>query len=270
MVIRLFPIFLLLAALFLVGCASSGRTHGSLSEAMDRASREDPEDRHMESEADDGDDPSWFFEEDKDSDEKGDSDSVSPLDSIPTASQFAISIGNGAITSEKFTGFRGVGIEYSLLTQEKFRIDFEFEIYQAPIQETSGLNQSLKGGVFLFNFGVDLNFFTTPEHTFFGNYFFIGGGLSLLSWEYQHPIYLEHDYDTERITSDSVPGIDLHAGVGINVMQTDFLRIGAEVMPGILLWNPETTEGFTNDVFKPFAYIKVNFVIRFQMTGFRV
>jgi len=43
------------------------------------------------------------------------------------------------------------------------------------------------------------------------------------------------------------------------------IQFGAELVPGIIFWGWNTYEGFENDVFNPFLYLKLRLVINFDI-----
>ena len=62
-----------------------------------------------------------------------------------------------------------------------------------------------------------------------------------MTWKYRIPI----EADSETIKSDMLDGLDLSAGLGINLVQTPSLKLSLEFTPGMKLWGFTTHEGFT-------------------------
>jgi len=142
---------------------------------------------------------------------------------------------------------------------------------QSPVQKTGHLASSLKNNVYMFNIGVGYRFYTTPSHTFLGNYLAIGANYTLMAWRYKNSIYVEtYDDDgvlleKDEVFADALDGLELYCATGINLIQTKHFKIGGTITPGVILWYGTTMEGFTNDVFKPFGYLK--FGINIQMNS---
>ena len=144
-------------------------------------------------------------------------------------------------------------------------IVFSLGLANSPIQEDQKLHSSLNGGISILNFDFTFRKYTTPHYTFLGNYFFAGLGGSYLMWNYRNEIEIEDtDGDVvERISSDSVGGFNLFGGIGFNIIQTNFFHIGGELSPGLILGEYETYEGFENDSFGHFYYLKATVIIDF-------
>ena len=122
----------------------------------------------------------------------------------------------------------------------------------------------------MLNIGFERKYYTTSSHTFLGNYFSFGAKAQWMFWEYKNPLEIE-EYDEdgnfiERVTvsNDILFGLDLNVTAGLNFMQFEKFKIGAEVTPGVIIWWITTFEGFDNDVFSPMVYLKANFTLQFK------
>ena len=111
----------------------------------------------------------------------------------------------------------------------------------------------------LLNLGLRYKYFTTPHHTLFGHYFILGLSYTHLSWSYENSIVVDGDL----INNDSLDGIELFGGMGVNLLQTDNLQLGLEAIPSMTLWLAKTSEGFDNDVFDNFYTIKIRLTLRY-------
>jgi len=141
----------------------------------------------------------------------------------------------------------------------------------APIQHTSVLKQSLDGGITLLNLGLIYRWFSTPEHTFLGQYFTLGLKYNYMIWSYKNPIWAD-TYDdwgnvtgTEKITYDRLSGFEFFSGIGFHILQVEEIQIGGEFSPGVIFWFGETSEGFENDVFSTFWYVKFKVLVNFRI-----
>jgi len=282
----LVKVFLLLFLInFLSSCASSSHHNrrGSLSDAMDKASDES-EDREIETEPDPK--PEYYYEEEEDdeyiyhsvSDDSLNQQQASDMqpeimdtdfDSSPT--WFAIRGGTGLIKGKDFFGLNHFNLSLGKSFTEQHRFDLNAGFTWAPIQHTSVLKQSLVGGVTLLNLGLNYNYYTTHEHTFLGQYFSFGFKYNYMIWSYKNPILADYFDDwgnyegTEEITGDGLSGFEFYSGIGFHVLQVKGFQIGTEVSPGVIFWVWETTEGFENDVFSTFWYVKFKVLVNFRL-----
>ena len=89
-------------------------------------------------------------------------------------------------------------------------------------------------------------------------------------WSYRNDLEID-EYDengnytrTDTVKSDQLWGFDLNGSAGLNLIQTENLVFGIEFNPGIIIWGPETYQGFTNDVFAPFLYFRTYLSLMFR------
>jgi hypothetical protein len=173
--------------------------------------------------------------------------------------------GSGIVSSNEMYGLSSFGIEYSTLIDRRYRADINAGLSIAPIQETGSLSRSIDGGIGIFEIKVQVRFPVTPNYTWIGQYFLIGGGMNYMLWKYRNPfsapVYNSFGIQSgqETISSDMMKGIDLFCGLGMDLSQNLPLHIVGEVRPGIILWTGTTEEGFENDVFPNFAYLQFLF-----------
>jgi hypothetical protein len=258
--------------LSLYGCASSGSAHrGKLSEAMEKASDENNGSRQVQPDGgssyrrDDDTSASWIARV-----LSGGDSSVASMQPAVMISEtpekkeslqgwFSIAAGTGIISEKAFYGLDHVNLRIGTYTSEHARIEMSGGIGWAPVQQSNTLSHSIDGGVLLLNAGFQANWYTTPKYTFLGNYFLAGGSYNYMMWRYRNAIYSGF----QRITDDAIDGVELYGGVGFNLVQTSFFQLGGEVTPGIVFWVGDTREGFTNDVFGPFSYVKFKAVVNF-------
>jgi hypothetical protein len=79
-------------------------------------------------------------------------------------------------------------------------------------------------------------------------------------WEYENEIYTS---DGAVIRNDSLEGCELHAGLGVNLFESNGTQVAIEALPSVIYWLPQTTEGFDNDVFGPFYLLNIRVVLSF-------
>ncbi|NOR44788.1 MAG: hypothetical protein GQ534_04310 [Candidatus Delongbacteria bacterium] len=196
---------------------------------------------------------------------------------IPQDQWLGFQFGTGFLSSESFYGLSSFSLTGNMFTSKKRSLSYEFGFDYSPLQTAEiDLNDStivnaLEGGIVSLHAGFQRRFYVTPKHTFLGNYYSLGARVHAMFWEYKNELeVIEYDeYDnpigTDYVKHDHIWGVDLNAAVGFNLMQFKHLRIGVEFNPGITIWWFDTYQGFTNDVFAPFVYLKTNF--RFLLGG---
>ncbi|HUU44271.1 MAG TPA: hypothetical protein VM118_00950 [Acidobacteriota bacterium] len=248
---------------FTVGCSGSSNTRrGSLSDAMDEASDENND---------------KYPKADTESDDRDDTDDEErPLiESIPLtvsadywtpdttseadaeleefrAEHFGFAFGAGPLRGDDFYGFRHGMFTVGGFISERVKLEARAAGVNVPIQKTSYLSKSLEDGVALLQLGAAVKFFTTPQHTFMGQYFVAGLNWTYMGWDYKNPISV----GDETIETDWLKGLDLYVGLGWNLIQADPFRLGLEATPGLIFWTGTTSEGFDNDVFDTFYYVR--------------
>jgi hypothetical protein len=259
--------------LFLAACAGSSRSNGArLSEAMRKASDDNSGDRTVATRP-------LYQEADTSGSLLGDflsavtivhdSTSESPRDSrAPKEKQsdapaqptwLSLGGGSGVINSNALYGLNHIEARLSGYLSQRTRLALIGGIDFAPVQTTSNLARSLDGGLLILNARGQFNWYTTPQHTFLGQYFFLGGGYNYMMWQYRNAIRAAG----RSVRSDALDGVEFFGGVGLNLIQTKHFQLGGEVTPGIMLWFPTTSEGFANDVFSAFPYTRFTMVLSF-------
>ena len=256
---------IILCFLFLQGCCSSflsGGHRGSLSDAMEKASDDYEGDREVETEDDWAEDEHEFetvVSEDVTSSSLTGQTSASQADSLNRihGRVFTISGGPGLLSGEDYYGYHHVNLGFGICSKEHHIAQLYIGYMSVPVSTTGALHRSLDNGVLLLQAGGEIKYFMTPQYTFMGQYFIGGLAFHYMLWTYKNTIYA----DGESINSDSVTGFELYAGAGVNLMQTRYFQMGGECLPGVILWNNETSRGFKNDVFGTFWHVKfrINF-----------
>ncbi|MBN2103412.1 hypothetical protein JW835_05150 [bacterium] len=264
--------FILMSAmvfsLLVQGCCSqfiSVKRRGKLSDAMEKASDENEEDREVETHY------VWVKEEPVIESAVTEDPSASPA-AVGNASAvsadsseqhfgrvLSFSGGSGLLSGSDFYGYNHFNIAYGEKISRRSRIQGYAGYMWAPLQTTGHLHHSLKNGVLLLQLGGEYRYYTTPHYTFMGQYFIGGLSFQYMFWSYKNPIL----FDGETIRSDSMSGLEIYAGAGINLMQTRYFQLGGEILPGVILWDEETREGFENDIFGAFWHVKFRLSLSF-------
>jgi len=188
--------------------------------------------------------------------------------------------GTGVLSSDSFYGLSSFALTGNQYTREKRSFSYELGLDYAPLQTTETATfdpledeivQGLEGGIVSIFAGVKRRFYTTPKYTFLGNYFAVGARIHSMFFEYKNELAIDEydEYDvligTDYVKHDHIWGVDFNVATAVNIMQFKHLRIGIEFNPGVTIWWFDTYQGFTNDVFAPFVYLKTNF--RFLLGG---
>lgn len=272
---------LIIFGLILQSCfGTSKNRRGKLSDAIEESSDEHKGKRKVETQPDpdyEEDEPDYVVGVVSETEALVEDDSLS-ADSVPVDSAiiiqrrsqdwFTVAGGTGLLKQDDFFGLNHFNLAIGTFPAEKHYLELAAGFSWAPVQETSLLSQSLDGGVILFHIGLGYNYYFTPEHTFMGIYLCAGLGYAYMRWSYKNPFeamaYDENgnELGMETISSDGLSGFELYTGFGLNLVQTEGFQFGAKVLPGLIAWGGETSEGFDNDVFDTFYYTKLKLFIR--------
>ncbi|MBF0225708.1 MAG: hypothetical protein HQK76_09665 [Desulfobacterales bacterium] len=257
---RLLKILLILAFIFFYGCfGTQHKYRGKLSDAMDKSSDTYEGERKISSAENSNGINSEVNSQEKQNETNLFTASESKELEHDTDDNFFVGFsgGSGILKGEDFLNINYFNASFGTYYDDYKRFELFAGMAWAPIKETSELNNSIENGVIMFNAGLAFKIFTTPRHTFLGQYFILGADYTLMFWTYKNDIKVDNDY----ISADNIEGIELFTGIGINFLQTNFFQIGGEILPSVIFWLPLTNEGFENDVFNPFLMIKfkINF-----------
>lgn len=250
--------FCLLASLLWACAGASHPSRGPLSHAMEKAS--DGHGGERESAAPDTPPPFQQSADDKPAESLSAPQeannpmvpaSTTPLVSAPAGEEdpkslvVVLSGGPGLIQADELEAMGGFDIAFGGYFSERQRIELYSGLGWADIEETSTLDQAIKGNVTMASLGLRYKLFTTPRHTFLGHYFVAGLNYTWMFWSYKNRVQT----DGETIGSDYIGGWEVSAGMGLHLVQTRHFQIGIEVLPSVILWESTTHEGFDNDVF---------------------
>lgn len=251
---RLYRLFLALLTLLILAACTTGSDYkrGSLSDAMDK-SRDDYEDEREvpnEREPDD-----WWDDDDSNRrrDEPGDDPPPSSLapGSGPSLMYLAGRGGNAWHSSpyfdslfdaEMLLGYREDAVEILLFGGMK----------AVEAKKSSEIYESVDEGVLFLRAGVELRYSPFPDLPFFSPYVLGQVGGSYMYWSFKNPL----DAGSEVIWNDSVGGMILGVGAGLNLVNYAPFRLGIACIPETHLFGSETQEGFQNDVFDYYGTVR--------------
>lgn len=176
-------------------------------------------------------------------------------------------LGSGALASSDLYGLRSGGITFGGYLDRTGYLEISLAFANAPVQQTSKLSHSLRGGINILGIGADLHGSFTPPHTFIGITYFGGVTLDIMWWSYRNAIQAPTYGGYEEIDSDAVSGVDVHAGIAVTFWQLGATRLTFELVPGINFWAFDTFEGFDNDIFSPLPYVAFKTKIALNISG---
>jgi hypothetical protein len=263
---------LILCSSVFISCASSGRHAGKLSDAMEKASddhegsRKVEAVRNVEPEEEDKEENFITFEKSEKTDDE------LKLKDI----WLGISAGSGIMSTKSFYGVSSFSLHANTYIKGGRSLCFDLGGDYSPLQTTQSADydpnedpvaNALDGGVLTLFAGLNARYYTTSQKTFLGNYFSAGIKVRSMFWSYKNPLivaeYDENDVylGSVTVTSDQIWGFDINCAAALNFMQTQHLIAGVELNPGVVIWGFGTREGFENDIFAPFFYLKTNFTL---------
>lgn len=261
-----FILYLFCTLVFLGSCGfGSHASRGKLSDAMEKASDDNEGDRTVETDPEEEDD---FFVEETPlyyaTDDSSKSAYSLQIDNSEdgTSSFFGISGGSGLISGD-FRSINNVNIRFGFGQARLYGLIYG-GAYWAPITAESKTGRSIESPMRMLKVGFEVHFYTTPEWTFIGNRLIGGFNIGIAQWSYSNDIRTDSDGFTESISGDMITQFELYIGTGINIAQTKYFNIGFYVLPGVLLFDDQTNEGFENDYFDPEAFLRFGINIDFK------
>lgn len=264
-------LLILSAIVFAFGCAGPGRhlSHPTkLSKAMEKASDDYHGSRNIQTDSQPHsyDPPQLRHEEPCHSPpERVPPPSSSPESAASPSSKegaqpsvFGLTAGYGFINGEDIYRIDHLDISAGGYLDANQRVEGFIGIGYPLIDETAELNRSVDG-IWLSTIGLRYKYFTTPRYTFLGHYFTAGAAYTSLRWTYENPIQA----GDKQIKNDALEGLELFVGMGLNLAQTENFQLGLEILPSVILWNGDTSEGFDNDVFGDFYALKLRLTLSY-------
>jgi hypothetical protein len=115
----------------------------------------------------------------------------------------------------------------------------------ASPEDGSKLDASVRDPIVFLKAGVEGRFSPFPKATFLSPYLLGGIGGYIMVWSFENPL----ESGGETIEDDSLGGLLLSAGIGIDLVRLKRFRAGIGVIGDSYLFGEVTSRGFTNDVF---------------------
>ena len=257
-------IFLVLGITFMsVSCTTgSDRNRGSLSDAMDKSRDDYKEERVVPDEEDD----SWFFDDQDGRESPPEAPDSSEGGEVEQAGEAKSALSEEPL--ELFLLFRGGS---SLTGGLHFENPLDLEILLGTSRDTllgyylfgglktlrvrrdDSLYESIKSRPFILQGGLELRYYPVKTWIYFLPY--LTGSMSgfVMFWNYQNALTAGSD----TFKSDSLSGLGLDLGVGIDLIQTDTFQAGIQLLPQAFLFGEETSQGFNNDIFNTYGNIRI-------------
>ncbi len=252
-------LLLLLPILLLTGCTtSSTHNRGSLSGAFDKSRDESEDDREVPDEEREEDD--WFFEDEEEDDypAAGAATAASAVSSGPTSLTLIIRGGSGfhgdpyfdpTPFGEILLGDRSGRFEfYGFAGFQALSVQPDFPEDAAPEDK---LAESIEDPLIL-DAGVEVRAYLFENQEFFNPYILARVGGVYLFWSLKNPIV---SGDT-TISTDTLGGLLLGCGAGVDFIRTESFKLGALVIPEVYFLGEVTSKGFTNDYFDSQGVVK--------------
>lgn len=258
-------LILTLTLITLFSCVSSSNRRGSLKEAFDAADNPDEDERRV----DDG----FTFEPiDKENDYYPDYSNEpdnTPSEAIefpePDFTYIGAEFTYINILSKEFSRTLGAGLTIGS-NRNGIGLFFDAGLNWSEIKEEETIYKQLNGGLLGFYAGVDLrkNFTDMNKKIYFD--LLLEANLSIHPWNYNNSIssVVYDEYGNSRedsITFDSITAFSMGIGPGICLWNKKDLGLFIDPTVGFNLFFPYTSQGFDNDVFKSYIYLKLVFKV---------
>lgn len=241
-------LFIIIVLLFFSSCITySTKSRGNLSDAMEKARDDYPDEREVpESEGEGGFFIPWDYDDDEYYD-NGDDDYYDDFGEdpvyIPLESYFSYNLGVSIINGPYFSSATNHEI---LIGDDEDTIGFYFYGAITILEENSNHDVSLSiKNSWIMDGGVEFRLVPLGRREFLSPYLAARVGGILLSWEFQNSLNMGD------ITHDTVGGMSLGVGVGLNIINSEFFRMGISCKPRLFLYSGQTVEGFNNEYFGP-------------------
>lgn len=248
---KLLIAILCLTFIFLTACTTSSTTNrGSLSDAMDK-SRDD-----YEEERDVPDEEIPQIEEDdnyeEDDEQQGEEDSYTPKQNqTPSSFQILIRGGDSFLGGPYFLG-SGNGEVLVGSSFDHWAVFLSAGINVLRVNKNHQVSDSIKENPFALNAALEGRYYIFKDLKVFSPYLLARLGGFIMFWEFQNPL----TSGDETISSDSLSGLILGSGVGIDFYRGDSFNLGAVALPEWYIFGDQTSQGFTNDYFNSQGIIR--------------
>jgi hypothetical protein len=262
--LSLTALMIILCLFCLSSCMTeSNYRRGSLSDAMDKSKDDYPEEREVPSERKE---KPWRADDD-------DSEYDSEYEDESESEETSASASGGGGTGPAYLAGRGGNAHYSepyfdSLYDGELLLGFGVDhteillyggIKAVTAQADSALKESIEDGVLFLRGGIEGRYYPFPELQVFCPYVLAQAGGMYMYWSFKNPIAA----GSETITNDSVAGLTLGTGAGMDLIHTKLFRLGGAFIPELYLFYSETQEGFENDVFDAYVVVRWAFELGF-------
>jgi len=236
--------------ILLSGCmTSSPYDRGSLSDAMDK-SKDDADNRRVPNKRDKP--APWEQDDDYNEDISAADEAVYYGSGEDFGSVYlGLRSGNAWVSTpyfdslidmEALLGFRETNVEGIIFGGIK----------AVTAKESSAVYDSVDEGVVFLRAGLELRYYPFPDLHFMSPFVLAQAGGIYMYWSFKNPLQA----GPETIYGDSIGGMMLGTGIGVNLIDTAVFRLGASVMPETHLFYGETQQGFQNDVFDYYSTVR--------------
>lgn len=240
-----------------IGCSTSPQyDRGSLSDAMEKSRDDYPDEREVPS-----DEKPWWEQEDPEEENRNsggdsyddeESNDESNYDPGPSEPLFFGVRGGNALTG---------GPYFDSLFDGEFLLGFEDGNVMGAVfaglkavkaKPDSEISESIEEGVLILRAGVEGRYYPLPDLKYFSPYLLGQAGGLYMYWSFKNPL----DAGVETIAGDSVGGVILGAGAGVDLLHLENFKLGASCIPEAHLFGAQTQEGFDNDVFGAYGTVR--------------
>lgn len=250
---RLLITLLIILALF--SCTTPRTRRGSLSGAFEAA--EEPggevDDGYIWNEPEEDNDSQWADSDNKDNRSSNYSD---PLDTSGLFSYYGIESDYQFVYFGDFSRAFSSNLSFGGYADDIGGF-LKFGIIWLDTESRTHTYEKYNGGLLGLNAGLEIrkNMTSMKEPVYLE--LVIDTNLSLMIWSYKNPISSTVTDETgytyeDSISSDSITMWSLGAGPGICIGKTLFL----DSTVGFNLFSPYSNQGFSNDIFHPYLYLK--------------
>jgi hypothetical protein len=241
---KLIIMILCLSFILLTACTtSSTMNRGSLSDAMDKSRDDYEEEREVPDEEIPQAEEEDEYEEDDEEYEEADS-YASSQNQTPSSIQLLIRGGDSFLGGPYFLGSgNGEILVGSTFDHWAVYLSAGFNILR--VNQNHQVSESIKDNPLALNAALEGRYYFFKELKVFSPYLLARIGGFIMFWEFENPLTA----GDETIESDSLGGMILGSGLGIDFYRGDSFNIGAVVMPEWYIFGDQTSQGFTNDFF---------------------
>lgn len=253
---RNFILYLLIIVILGSCVTQSSKSRGSLSDAMDKARDDYPDEREVP----DGDKDIFSIWDSDENDDYEEYEEYEPYeddgDYEPLDLFYSFSMGKTSLAGPYFSS--AASYEISLgYDEEKVGTYLYGGVTVLEENGNHNISESIENS-WMLEGGLELRYIPLGSSDFFSPYILGRVGGMYLNWNFKNSL------NEGDISNDSLGGLSLAAGLGINIINSKFLRLGVACKPRLYLYGGETYEGFYNDYFGVSGDVLISADIGFQ------